>query len=599
MAQISDIELQHRPADASQPVEPLYSLEAEQCVLGALLLDMGQMDSVLALIGHEDFYRRDHQLIFATLRAMHVRRAAVDVVLVAEQLRTDGTLDEAGGLPYLGELALNTPRTTNAEAYARVVREKKWLRSLYVAGRRVADLALRPQGQDFAAVLARALSNLDRVRLMAEPEEDAGWRRYLALNDKGLPKASLANLDVVLSMHPMWRDRLRMDERSKQVVKFGLPVGEPDGPLQDSDATEIAIWAGRKENLGCAYGPNQARDVCVAVATRNRFNPLTDWLDRIAPLWDGERRLENFFGDFCGSKQDDYTAAVGVAFFVSAIARAREPGSKVDLMLVLEGPQGARKTSLLIALAGPEFYAEAMESPAQKDFYQSLQGRWIIEIAEMQSFSKAEVAKVKQAITARWDFYRPSYGHTAQNFPRQCVFVGTTNEDDYLRDATGARRFMPVRVTDINLDAIAQLRDQLWAEADTRWRAGEVWWELPAQAREEQDRRYQVDSWTEPVVRWLEGDAAPTHYQSGIACPVHETTTTEVLQRALGIEVGKHGKPEQQRIGGIMLKLAWCRVQKRIRGQQTWVYVRPLSPAVPGQKKAAVTNDGDNEINGL
>jgi predicted P-loop ATPase len=593
-SKVTDIGERTRPA-AELPHKPAYSNEAEQSVLGALLLDNGQMQAVSALIGVDDFYRRDHQVIFAALMDFYRRAMPADFVTVSEYLRSAGKLDDAGGLAYLGGLVADTPRTLHAPAYALIVREKRWLRALYTAGQRAAALALRPQGQDFAAVLGRALAEMEQVRALAEPAQDAGWRKFLAVNDRGQPKSNLANLQVVLTLHPMWRDRLRLDVRSNQIVKRGFPVGEPDGQLQDCDATEIAVWAGAPGNLGCSFNSNQVFEVCAAVAARSPFNPLTDWLDSIAPKWDGERRLETFFSDFCGARQDDYTAAVGVAFFLSAIARAREPGSKVDLMLVLEGAQGARKTSLLIALAGPEFYAEAMESPAQKDFYQSLQGRWIIEIAEMQSFTKAEVSKVKQAITARWDYYRPSYGRTARNFPRQCIFVGTTNEDDYLRDPTGARRFMPVRVTDINLEAITDLREQLWAEADVRWRAGEKWWELPAQAREEQDRRYQVDSWTEPVMRWLSGQDADTHYPMGVATEIQQTTTTEVLQRAVRLEVGKHGKPEQQRIGGIMLKLGWSRVQRRINGYQTWVYIRPASPSVTDAQKQPVTNIGDKE----
>lgn len=184
---------------------------------------------------------------------------------------------------------------------------------------------------------------------------------------------------------------------------------------------------------------------------------------------------------------------------VSAVARAFEPGCKVDTMLVLEGKQGVGKTRFTRELFGADWYAEATASPGDKDFFQVLQGRWVMEIGEMESFTKAEVGKIKQAVTAQQDTFRASYGRFVKTYPRQCVFVGTTNENQYLRDPTGARRFLPIRVNTIDVDRIIRERDQLWAEAVHLYREGFDYWTLPADAAREQERRYQADTWEETI----------------------------------------------------------------------------------------------------
>lgn len=554
-------------------------MEAEQSVLGALLLDNSSWGAVSAVLKAEDFFRRDHQLIYKRIGEMLAKGTPCDFVTLSEALRERRELEEVGGVSYIGTLAMDTPSAANVASWARIVLERSLLREVIAAGVSIAEFGYRPDGQEVEALLGRSTQLLDVLRARVAPQDEKGWQQALVRTESGSVKGTLANIVTILDQHRMWRDKLRLDIRSHQIVKYGVPVGEASGTFGDADAVEIAAWLGQPQTFKLSAATTQVREAAFAVAARRPVNPLTEWLDTLK--WDETERIETFFSKFCGSTQSDYTAIAAKNFFLGAVARAREPGCKMDLMLILEGAQGARKTSLLIALAGPEFYAEAMESPAQKDFYQSLQGRWIIEIAEMQSFSKAEVAKVKQAITAQWDFYRPSYGHYAKNYPRQCVFVGTTNEDDYLRDATGARRFMPVKVFGIDIDQVRAIREQLWAEADVRFKRGEVYWRLPESAQAEQDARYQEDSWTDVVVRWLEGKMPNERYADGIAGKIEETNTTQLLHKAIGVETGKHGKTEQQRIGSIMRRLGWARVQKRIDGRPLWLYKRPRSEAQP------------------
>jgi predicted P-loop ATPase len=212
-----------------------------------------------------------------------------------------------------------------------------------------------------------------------------------------------------------------------------------------------------------------------------------------------------------------------------------------------------------------------MTSPGDKDFFQALQGRWVIEIGEMESFTKAEVGKIKQAITAQQDTFRASYARFARSYPRQCVFVGTTNEDQYLRDPTGGRRFLPIRVSAIDVPQIVRARDQLWAEAVHLYQAGFDYWTLPAEAESEQEARYQADAWEEAVERWLTGRMPESAYPpcwdyDPVVHGVRYCLMGEVLAYALRIEAGRQDMQAQKRVAHAMRRLGWERRQERRDG---------------------------------
>jgi predicted P-loop ATPase len=332
-------------------------------------------------------------------------------------------------------------------------------------------------------------------------------------------------------------------------------------------------------------------DCVEAMARRNKVHPVREYLTQL--VWDKKPRLNAMFPALFSAEDTDYTRQAARCFMVSAVARilwadpkVRHNGAQVDFMLVLEGEQGRGKTSAVRELFGAEWYAESMESPSSKDFYQSLRGRWCVEIGEMDSFSKADVTKVKQAITSRFDTYRPSYGRVSRSFRRECVFVGTTNEHEYLRDASGGRRFLPVKVDAVHIAEITRQRDQLWAEAVALFRDGYPWWELPADAVEQQEERFAEDSWQQIIQRWLAGHAMDSSYPPRIApagngVKLTWTTTTELLGWALSIDVGKHGKPEQMRVAAIMRRLRWEHARVMVNGyrERRWL---PLPQAGGG-----------------
>ena len=234
------------------------------------------------------------------------------------------------------------------------------------------------------------------------------------------------------------------------------------------------------------------------------------------------------------------------------VARIMRPGCKCDYMMVLEGPQGARKSTACRILGGQWFGDSLPDVRDGKAAAEYLAGMWLVEVAELSAISRAEDAALKAFLTRNVERYRPSYGRLPVVQPRQCVFIGTTNRDSYLRDETGGRRFWPVQVGRLDTDALAADRDQLFAEAVGAWRsggqAGQWWpsgeWER-IHAAPQQAARYEADAWTQAIAGWLADQQS--------------ATVGAIAAHALGIETGRLGPVEQRRISASLGRLGWTR----------------------------------------
>ena len=273
-------------------------------------------------------------------------------------------------------------------------------------------------------------------------------------------------------------------------------------PWTDSDDVRAAEWLQHRE---LNVTPMTVSRSVGAMAREITVHPVRDHLGALA--WDGVPRIETWACRYLGAEDTAFNRSVGALWLISAVARIFRPGVKADHMLVLEGPQGARKSTALKVLAGEDWFTDELPDLGSKDAAMHMQGVWIIEIAELDAIGKAEVSRIKAFLTRTTDRFRPPYGRYTIEVPRQCVFAGTVNPDTYLRDETGNRRFWPVRCGTIDIDALARDRDQLWAEAVARFRAGAIWWldtpELIEAASAEQEKRYQADAWDELIERWL------------------------------------------------------------------------------------------------
>lgn len=304
-----------------------------------------------------------------------------------------------------------------------------------------------------------------------------GRKFKVELNQDGSPKKTMDNAWALLETDPMLQGRIVLD------VFAGRGVAK--GPYPWDDNPEERVWTDNDDNgvqwyLEKYHDYRSKQDVLAALSlcgNHHQIDPVKAYLESL-PKWDGVKRLDTLFIDYLGAEDNIYTRAVTRKAFVAAVARTFQPGIKFDWMTILTGPQGVGKSTLLQRM-GRQWFSDNLQNFEGKDAKELIQGVWIVEVGELGYMNKTEANQIKQFLSVREDTYRAAYGRNTQTKPRRCVFFGTTNEDDYLKDATGDRRFWPVDIAkqDCKYDIFSDLTDEvvscIWAEALTRYRMGE------------------------------------------------------------------------------------------------------------------------------
>lgn len=344
-------------------------------------------------------------------------------------------------------------------------------------------------------------STFGKVLSVAEPED---WRHRLIThtkNDVTRVDANGHNLTLIFLNDEAFRS-LRWNTLTCDVELFEGPLAStPKGALD----VAVTDWLFATPEYRIRMGREEVVARLISAARMRPFDPVKKYLEGLK--WDEKPRINMLLKDYCGVEygQSAHVQRISRRFLVGAVARALRPGCQMDTVLLLQGAQGAGKTSFVRALGGP-FMAELHMDVSNKDTLQAIAGRWFVELSELAAARKTDVESMRAFITRRVDVLRLPYGRITEEFPRRCVFVGTTNDDEPLSDAHGNRRYWPVTVGTVDVHALERDRDQLFAEAVQAFKAGERWWldeEEQAAADHEAGLYVQVDAWVEVVRDWL------------------------------------------------------------------------------------------------
>lgn len=376
---------------------------------------------------------------------------------------------------------------------------------------------------------------------------------------------SLINATLVLTHDEAFSGSLAMDQFAgvtKVIRTLPRVEGLEPPPLGPVGKLHISYFMMAMAVINKLSVSQAICEMAVDYAGANRsYNPLTEQLESLR--WDGVERINNWLTNYIGVAPTPYSRNVGRWWLISAIARALKPGCQVDHILVLEGKQDAGKSSAFRILGG-EFTLPKLPNLRNYDrASHALSGKWIVEIGELDAFRGAGATEIKDFLSLREDHYHPPYGHHHVTRGRTVVFGGTTNDAQYLHDATGARRFWPVKCGTIDREALQRDRLQLFAEAVAAYQGGAEWWpteDAKADLHAEQEARQQVDAWEPLVIEWLTA-------RDGV-------TTGEVLEGALKIFPADWSRDNQTRMGHILRRLNYFVKQQREHGVRSRRYYR-------------------------
>jgi predicted P-loop ATPase len=386
------------------------------------------------------------------------------------------------------------------------------------------------------------------------------WQERCQKTLKGTLKSNLANALMALRFDPDLRDCYAYDEMLLAPVmlrEIGL-MGEVERPVEDVDVHLLQEWL--QLNGMPDVSSKTASEALLTRAHECSFHPIRQYIGSL--IWDGVPRLGTWLAAYLGAPLNKYCEHIGRMFLTSMVARIAEPGCQADHMMVLEGPQGILKSSAAQVLGG-KWFSDALPevSGDARAASQHMRGKWLIEVSEMHALKRTEATQLKSFLTRRKEIYLARFGRHESYEPRQGVFIGTTNESQYLKDPSGGRRFWPVQCGvsgRIDLDLLAANRDQLFAEARENYTNGGQWW--PDQTFEnelikpQQAARLATDPWEPRILEYLLGK--------------DRTTVREIARDALGFIDKELRGDISVRIAAVLQANGW--VDKKDRGGRYW-----------------------------
>jgi predicted P-loop ATPase len=344
----------------------------------------------------------------------------------------------------------------------------------------------------------------------AAPQEDDKWAMELKSDDKNGYLNSIDNLVIILENDRLLKNKFGYNEFTYRFVVTGELYWSKDYPRDWSDSDEANLRHYMEKVYGIR-GKDNIKDAVTITALKNRFHPVREYLESV--VWDGTKRLETLFCDYLGADKSDYVKFVTRKTLVAAVARIFHPGIKFDNVLTLVGRQGCGKSQIIKRLAG-DWFSDSLTTVQGKEAFEQIQGFWLIEMPELSALRKAETEAIKAFTAKAEDSYRAPYERYAVTRKRQCIFLGTTNRYEFLKDPTGNRRFWPI---DVHPSRAAKNMweeldetevGQIWAEAVTLYNRGESVYidkaELKTIVEEEQEKHFDVDPMANSIINYLD-----------------------------------------------------------------------------------------------
>ncbi len=409
------------------------------------------------------------------------------------------------------------------------------------------------------------------LSLVQEP--DPPWRDSLVLSETGTIRPTAWNIRQILENDEEFEPirKGRFNELSKRPeLESGRPI---DAPM----ITEIgSLIEGRFRTPSIPFETLQR--VIELIAIQNPRHPIREWFESL-PKWDGIPRIESLLVHYFAAKDTAFVRAVGRNLMIAAVARIFQPGCKHDHVVVFEGSQGIGKSTSISTLFGETWTTTSRSDISSKDFVSGILGFWAVELSELNALRRSQVEAIKAVVSALEDDIRLPYRRDTKRYPRQAVFIATTNEDSYLKDSTGNRRFWPIRCGGkIDLGGIRRDRDLLWTEALHRFRQGENWWTIPTEeARREQCERVASDAWSELIGPWL--------------LDKWEVSANSLFEH-LEVEPSRRGHSESTRLGIVMRTLGWAKKRVRRAHGLEWMFVPDLNAGTGSEQVGTSSNDG-------
>lgn len=448
-------------------------------------------------------------------------------------------------------------------------------------------------------------------------DEDTSWKRYLIKSGSGAIKPVRENLVLALDgVKHSFKDEwipgipeavglIAFNEFSNDIEKLRpTPWGTGVGPWEEQDELEMGNWLTRQHWL-----PSMPRgtleEAVTMVAKRHRFHPVRQRLEGLRGTWDHEPRLRHWLRTCCmeedevDPEQQEYLARVGTWLVMAICARVMRPGCKFDYMVIFEGKQGRGKSTLAQLLALGHF-ADTGLVLGDKDSYQNIQGVLVYEWGELDAMSKSEVTRVKQFVSSQKDRFRASFDRRPKDYPRQVVFIGTTNEGRYLIDTTGNRRFWPVHVTrQVDVAWFREHVDQLFAEALAYLDAGERFYPTPAEQTrlfDPQQGQRQVENAIESAIRRYLYDESQHVSASGLNGALVEEVTVSGLLASIGISIDKQSAVIVRQASAALRSLGWT-LHRSSKTDRPWVYRRPAyTPPPPPAARAGASQSSTEDV---